>query len=125
MGPLILQMIHSILRLQVNYFLNHIKIYTLLTFFLASKVLQTLQKEAKRKALGLTVSISDKLPGIVKGNSNNLKQLIVYFTSNAFKHSTVVKVELNLIRTKDGISTIELQVQDFGPGMSEEELDVF
>jgi signal transduction histidine kinase len=62
---------------------------------------------------------------MVKGNSHRFKQVIVYFTSNAFKQSRSVKVDLNLIRTKDRTSTIELQVQDSGPGMSEEELDVF
>lgn len=84
-----------------------------------------MQKEAKRKALGLTVLISDDLPGTVKGNADDFKQLIVYFTSNAFKHSTSAKVELSVTSIKEGASTLELNVHDSGPGMSEEELDVF
>lgn len=44
-----------------------------------------LQKEAERKALDLTVSIHDQLPAMVKGDGDRFKQVLVYFTSNAFK----------------------------------------
>jgi signal transduction histidine kinase len=61
---------------------------------------------------------------MVKGNSNCFKQVVLFFTGDALRHSTKVKVHINLIRTKEEASVIELQVQDNGPGMSEAELDV-
>lgn len=58
---------------------------------------------------------------MVKGDMDRFRQVLIYFTDNAFKSSPNVKVE---ITTKDGTPTIELVVQDFGPAMSEEQLDV-
>lgn len=86
--------------------------------------MKTLQKEAERKSLDLTTSIQDQLPAMVKGDGNLFKQVLVYFTSNAFKDSTSVKVDINLTRTKDEISVVGITVEDTGPGMSEEQLDV-
>ena len=90
----------------------------------ASKVLQTVQKEVKRKGLVLSISVQERLPTTVKGDSNNFKQLLIYFANNALKNATTAKVDVNLIRTKDGFSTIELLFQDSGAGMSDAELDV-
>ena len=61
---------------------------------------------------------------MVKGNSDRFRQLLIFFISNAFKESSNVKVEINIISSKNDTSTIGLQFQDSGPGMSEEELDV-
>jgi len=61
---------------------------------------------------------------MVKGDGDRLKHLLAHLTSNAFKKSTVVKVDINLISTKDDTSVIGLRVQDCGPGMTEAELDV-
>jgi signal transduction histidine kinase len=83
-----------------------------------------LQKEAKRNTIDFTVSIHDKLPTYVKGNGDRFKQLIVYFTQTAFKRSSSVKFNVFLIRTEEECSTVLLQIQDSGPGMSEHELNV-
>jgi signal transduction histidine kinase len=86
--------------------------------------LQVLQKEAKRNTFDFTISIHDKLPSYVKGNGDRFKQMIVYFTQTAFKRSSSVKFNVFLIRTEEECSTILLQIQDSGPGMSEHELNV-
>jgi len=83
-----------------------------------------LQKEAERNASDLTITIHDRLPTYVKGNGDRFKQLIVYFTNAAFQRSSSVRFNVFLIRTQEENSTILVQVQDSGPGMSESELDV-
>jgi signal transduction histidine kinase len=89
-----------------------------------SKLKEALQKEARRKALDLIMSVSDELPGLVKGEADRLRQSIIYFTSNAFKDSTSVKVGIDLIGIRDEASVIGITFQDNGPGLTEEELDV-
>jgi hypothetical protein len=89
-----------------------------------SKLKDRLQKDAQRNGFDLTISITNQLPGMVKGEPNGLRQLIIYFTSNAFKRSQSVKVVINLIGTKDDKSLIGLSFQDDSPSMSEEQLDV-
>lgn len=86
--------------------------------------MKALQKEAQRKSLELGVSVHDQLPTLVKGDGDRFKQVLAYLTSNAFRTSTSALVEINVIRTKDTISTIGISVQDAGPGMSDSELDV-
>jgi signal transduction histidine kinase len=83
-----------------------------------------LQKEARQKALDLNISIPEQLPAMIKGDPNHIRQVITYFISNALKQSMSVKVDINLIGTKEDISMIELTFQDAGPGLTEEELDV-
>jgi signal transduction histidine kinase len=83
-----------------------------------------LQKEARKNAFDFTISIHDKLPAYVNGNGDRFKQLIVYFAQTAFKRSSSVQFNVFLIRTQEENSTILLQVQDSGPGMSESELNV-
>ncbi|KAF4627794.1 hypothetical protein G7Y89_g10359 [Cudoniella acicularis] len=90
---------------------------------LALRVLQALQKEAKRKSLDLIISTDDKLPAKIKGNGDCFKQVIVYFTSNAFKQSTNVKLDINVVKSKEGSLVVEVQVQDNGSGMTDEELN--
>jgi hypothetical protein len=89
-----------------------------------SKLKDRLQKDAQRNGFDLTISIINQLPGMVKGEPDGLRQLIVYFTSDAFKRSPTVKVDINLIGTKDDKSLIGLSFQDDSPNMSEEQLDV-
>jgi len=103
---------------------NHPKEETFNLKLTVTRVLQVLQKEAKRNAFEFTISIHDQLPAYVKGNGDRFKELIVYFTKTAFKRSSNVKFNVFLIRTEQEISTILLQVQDSGPGMSKSELDV-
>jgi signal transduction histidine kinase len=74
--------------------------------------------------LELIVSTDERLPSKVKGNGDCFKQVIIYFTSNGFKNSTSVKLDINVIQSKEGFSILEIQVQDNGPGMTDEELDV-
>ena len=87
--------------------------------------MRELHKEAKHKNIDLMISIHEKLPAVVVGSDNQFKQLVTYFTSNAFKQSTNVRVGVDLVRIKDeGTAVIEFKIQDNGPGLSEEELDV-
>ena len=83
-----------------------------------------LENDAKRNSLNFNMSVHDKLPTLVKGNGDRFKQLIVYFTSRAFKRATSVTVNVFLMRSKTESSVILVQIQDSGPGMSEAELDV-
>jgi hypothetical protein len=70
------------------------------------------------------VSIAERLPHLVKGDSESFKKLLAYFTSNAFKQSANVKVNIELLDAKEETSLIRIRIQDTGPGMSEDELDV-
>lgn len=83
-----------------------------------------IENDAKRNSLNFNMSVHEKLPTLVKGNGDRFKQLIVYFTSRAFKRSTSVTVNIFLMRTKTESSLVLVQVQDKGSAMSEEELDV-
>ena len=89
-----------------------------------SKLKEQLVKDARRKGLDLTVSVLNQLPTIVKGEPDRLKDLIIYFTNNAFKQSPSVRVVINLVGTKEDISMLRLSFEDDGHGMSEEQLDV-
>lgn len=83
--------------------------------------MKELTAEAQRKNLNLAVAINaQKLPAVVKGDVDRFRQVLVYFTDNAFKLSTNARVE---VTAKEG-TTIELIVEDFGAGLSEAQLDV-
>lgn len=86
--------------------------------------MKRLQKEAERKGLDLRLSIHEQLPAMVKGDGDRFKQVLAYFTTNGFKQSTRVTVDINLFRTKDDASIMGITVEDSGPGMSEAQLDV-
>ncbi|RKF76951.1 putative histidine kinase-group viii protein [Golovinomyces cichoracearum] len=90
----------------------------------ATRVLEALKKEAQRKALDLTVSIHEDVPTTVIGDADCFKQVMLYFIRNGFRSSQSLKVDVSLIRVQDDTSYVELRVQDAGPGMTEEELDV-
>lgn len=94
-------------------------------FYLVVKVLEDLKKDSLRKGLDLDLSIEEQLPAMVKGHRNGLKQLLEYFVDRAFNQSPSCKVDINLIRsTNDNTSLVGFKIQDTGPGMSEEQLDV-
>lgn len=83
-----------------------------------------LQKDASRKGLELSVAVNEQLPAMVKGDPDRLKDALLHLTSYAFKQSSHVNVEVDLIQTKRNVSTIGFTIQDNGPGKSEAELDV-
>ena len=74
----------------------------------------------------MTVTAHEGIPEMVKGDATRLRQILTNLTSNAFQNSVDegVKVDIHRIRTKDGISTISITVQDAGVGMTEQQLDV-
>lgn len=80
--------------------------------------------DAKRSGLEFNMSVHEKLPTLVKGHGDRFKQLITYFTSRAFRRSTSVTVNIFLMRNKTESSLVLVQIQDKGPAMSEDELDV-
>jgi len=61
---------------------------------------------------------------MVKGDRDCFKQVLVYFTNNAFRLSVSAKVEINLLHRKEDSALIGLKIQDNGPGLSEAQLDV-
>ncbi len=87
-------------------------------------MIKALQKEAQRKALDLTASVHEQLPGMVRGDGDSFREVLVHLISNAFKRSKNVAVEVNITHTEEMTTVIGLTVQDLGPGMSETELDV-
>lgn len=98
-------------------------------FDLTATILDTLQSfkhEAIRKGLELTVSTHQGLPVMVLGDAARLRQVLSNLTSNAFQHSSVggIKVDIRALRTKENVSIISITVQDVGHGMSENQLDV-
>lgn len=88
-----------------------------------SRAMKGLQKDATRKSLTLNVALNETLPSMVKGDPDRLKEALLHLTSAAFKSSTNVSVEIDLLRTTKDTSTIGFTIQDNGPGMSESELD--
>lgn len=85
--------------------------------------MRELQIEAERKKYNLIVMIhAQKLPPAVKGDIDRFKQVLVYFTDNAFKFATSARVEITA--PKEGTSTMRLTFQDSGPEMTEDQLDV-
>lgn len=84
-----------------------------------------LQADARKKDLGLSVLIPvQKLPSMVKGDGERFKQLLVYFTKNAFESSTNARVEITAVLTQEETTMISISIQDYGAGMTEDELDV-
>lgn len=61
---------------------------------------------------------------MVKGDRESFKQLLVYFTENAFKQATSARIEINLLHRKEDSTLVGLKIQDNGPGLSEAQLDV-
>ncbi|PBP21530.1 sensor histidine kinase/response regulator [Diplocarpon rosae] len=90
-----------------------------------SDVITQFRKEAMRKNLDLTVSTHQGIPKLVKGDASRLRQVLSNVVSNAFQHSIVggIKVDIRPIRTGDKKSVIGITVQDCGIGMSESQLD--
>jgi signal transduction histidine kinase len=61
---------------------------------------------------------------MVRGDADQFRHFLAQLTSNAFMKATSVRVDLNLLSTKDDTSVVGLRVQNSGPGMTEAELDV-
>lgn len=91
-----------------------------------TEVITAFRKEAVRKDMDLTFVMHPGIPERVRGEASRLRQVISNITSNAFQHSLVggVKIEMRQIRTNMKECVIEITVQDAGIGMSESQLDV-
>ena len=81
--------------------------------------------DAKRKQIDYEVIENPGVPRYVIGDQRRVRQVISNVTANAFQHTTIgaVKVELTLAGNNDGHVEIDIAVQDTGIGMSSKKLD--
>ena len=81
--------------------------------------------DAKRKGLEYEIIEHPGLPQFVHGDQQRVRQAVANITANAMQHAASgwVHVELWPQEILHNRATIEIIVQDSGPGMSNEELD--
>lgn len=85
-------------------------------------------QKAHNKGLDLNVYVDPELPPAVKTDPGRLRQILVNLTSNAIKFTEEgeVTVRVEVLDRDDDTVTLQLEVEDTGQGISEEEQeDVF
>ena len=81
------------------------------------------QTAGKRQTLH--VHMADDLPKVVIGDEMRLSQILLNLLSNAVKFTPTegsISLSLKLLHTRDGVHWLQVQVQDTGIGMSNEQL---
>src|SRR3954469_8458284 len=93
---------------------------------LIDEVVQLFLTRAAEKGIGLTASIPDDVPAILRGDPTRLRQVLFNLVSNAVKFTQEGSVELRLAGfeiSRDGERTLfRFEVIDTGLGLKDEEL---
>ncbi|MBK8578665.1 MAG: response regulator [Candidatus Accumulibacter sp.] len=87
------------------------------------EALQMEGEAVQAKGLRLSLEISPALPGILCGDANRLKQILIKFIGNALKFSQHGPVTVHAyVVEEDGYSVLlRIEVMDHGPGISAEQ----
>ncbi|MDM8517596.1 response regulator, partial [Desulfobacterales bacterium HSG16] len=90
---------------------------------LISKTADMLKVNALEKGLTLTYSVSRKIPGILKGDPNRLRQIILNLGNNAIKFTKEgnIKIQFSLKSEKENSIIMEGAVTDTGIGISKKD----
>lgn len=89
-----------------------------------NKAVSILKQTAKNKGLELELNIDENIPKIMFGDPTRYRQIAVNLIANAVKYTEVgsVKVNLNLISTKDNLIEIGTEIIDTGRGIAPEQI---
>jgi signal transduction histidine kinase len=85
-----------------------------------------MRPQTKGKQLNLRLQIEDELPS-VQTDAGKLQQILYNYLSNAIKfapENSIVTLSANRIREYDVSNTIRFMVQDHGPGIPEDMIDM-
>ena len=88
---------------------------------LAQNAMDMVRAMAPDTKLELITKIDAKVPPLIMGDSNRIKQIILNLLSNAIKYTDRGKVELRVSCIRANHNLLILQVIDTGPGISEED----
>ncbi len=83
-------------------------------------VRQLIAKNAETKGLRIDTPFDTRIPKIVIGDENKIRQILQNFTHNAVKFTPQGSIDIRaeLIEAKDDVATIRLSVTDTGLGIS-------
>jgi signal transduction histidine kinase/DNA-binding NarL/FixJ family response regulator len=84
-------------------------------------VMDLMRLRAEEKGLLLQLDQSSDLPRYVKGDEGHLRQVLVNLISNAVKFTQMGGVTLHLKQKQNGHPHLIVDVEDTGPGISEED----
>ena len=89
---------------------------------IAKEALKIVTAAATQKGLSLKFHADDSVPGVLFGDPNRLRQILLNLLSNAIKftESGGVQVTLRSAGTQDGRVELRFDVKDTGTGISEE-----
>jgi signal transduction histidine kinase/FixJ family two-component response regulator len=94
-------------------------------FALAAVIDETIDlvgESARRKALRLSTSVTERMPRIVLGDPGRLRQVLLNLLANAVKFTETgeVRLEAHTERTEGDTITVRMQVSDSGIGIPQE-----
>jgi signal transduction histidine kinase/FixJ family two-component response regulator len=80
---------------------------------------------AEQKALALSCTIGDGVPAAIEVDEKRLRQVLLNLLGNAVKFTSSGRVALivSLLDAAKGSALLRFEVQDSGPGLSEEEME--
>ena len=86
-----------------------------------------LRPEADRKGIALGVSLSDTLPGHVRGDPTRLRQLALNLLSNAVKYTppggvVALRASAGGFEAPEGYAALRIEIEDTGPGIPKEQI---
>lgn len=87
---------------------------------LALEALSVFKAQADEKGLDLVFDADQRLPGLLLGDPNRCRQIIINLLSNAIKFTERGEVVLRLVWQPGRIETVRLEVEDTGIGISKE-----
>ena len=90
-----------------------------------STIIHLFEHKTQEKNLELIKEYNKKIPGILKGDSSRLHQIILNLLSNAIKFTNEgrITVSVDLLDEDDEKVTIEFSVKDTGIGIPENKID--
>jgi signal transduction histidine kinase/CheY-like chemotaxis protein/HPt (histidine-containing phosphotransfer) domain-containing protein len=86
------------------------------------EVVRTLRPRAAEKGLGLGVRIADAIPDDLVGDPGRLRQVLVHLLGNGLKFTErgTVDLEVDLVRSSAGETTLRFTIRDTGIGIARE-----
>jgi len=89
------------------------------------EALDLVAKKAAEKGLNLACTIDERVPGIIIGDPNRLRQVLSNLLSNAVKFTDRGEIKLSVSAQKlDGTHEIRFAVQDTGIGISRDQMNL-
>ena len=87
------------------------------------KLVKLLETRIGEKDLKLVTNISDKIPNVLYGDVNKVKQIITNLVTNAIKYTDIGEVDFTIdAENKDDKCNLTITVKDTGRGIKEEQL---